>query len=460
MVRRRAVLLFSLLAIAHGSIAPVLPSPSHDLMAYLKGRPTDRSEIKQRLKAALSTGNREDAYVIGRYLRRYLGVRHARLDVLLGELAHDLGRLPEARAWALEALKADPAAPKARALLARTESPSTDRPSGVSATASTTTSTGAAWVASEPARDRGFREALRAFHEDRFDKALGAVGRVLERSPGDLEALTLKYRIHLARMETDAASRILADLARTHPGDPRVHVRLGEAARQRWSRDRSPATLQSALEHFATALALDPDNGPALLSLAALHYSLDRRTVADGLYRRATAQRPFADREMVLNDAFILFSRGDEARSLEVLEHYSRTFGSDSGSLLTEGLVRLRMGQKDDAAECLESALRRNPQNLSAVLTIVPVLVTMDQAARALRVISAAEAEYPESAHVSTLSHLRRLRAGPAAAGRAVRGELRRGEDPRHPGHRPRPPGVLQRRDRLDHHRGPVVLRP
>jgi len=43
------------------------------------------------------------------------------------------------------------------------------------------------------------------------------------------------------------------------------------------------------------------------------------------------------------------------------------------------------------------------PRNLRAILPIVPLLVTLDQAVRALRVISLAEAQFPTSREVAQL---------------------------------------------------------
>jgi len=373
-------------------------APTATVERLLAGRPSDPVTVKEHLKAAMARKSYEDAFVLARYLHDIQGVDTLKLHVVLAELGERLKRTAEAQRYASEALRLDSGDTRARGVLGRLAS-------GRPATPDTIPT-----VRPSVSLRPDFLEARRYYYEDRFDRALGAVNRILTNVRSDLEALLLKAQILEARMEIDQATDILLEITRLHPDDPRAFLRLGELAFRQYRYGNLREHLVVATTYYEKASSLAPNDIPTLLSLASFHYSSEQTELGDRYYRKVRGHRPFEERDMVLTDASILFTRGRYQDSLDQISYYSRTFGTDSQSLLTEGLVRLKLGQKDEGGECLEQAFRRNPQNLAAIMRIVPVLVTMDQSERALKVISAAEAAYPESSHVASLKRQIKLR--------------------------------------------------
>jgi tetratricopeptide (TPR) repeat protein len=418
-----AVLLVLAVAIPSG----VLAAPSVRIADLLRSRPTDRARVASVLKSCLASRSYDDAYPVARYMAKYMGERSARIYEILAVCALRTGDSVRVRPFAEQALALNPSSTVAARVLAltappgggRTGAPGGAAPEVASGFAVRTPSAGgvaggvaAAGAGAGPGLDAPaeLADATRFFYEDRYDRAMASVRRALAGAPDGAAALLLAARIHMARTEFKEAGQVLADAARLHPRDPAVFQRLAELDREVAAVTKSTLDLSKAVEHYAAAQAIRPDHVPSLLGHAHLLYMSGQTAEAERVYARAAAHRPFGDRELVLTDAQILHLRGQTRESLSMLGHYARTFGTDSQSLLHEGVVLLELDRKDEAGECLERAFLRNPRNLPAVLNVVPRLVAMEQADRALRVISAAEAEYPRSKQVAELKEQIKLR--------------------------------------------------
>lgn len=417
MAHPRSSVAFALLLffIAHGAAQAAL---NPRLLDYLRTRPKDKGKIVALLSRYLNARDYDHADLVARYLAKELGERSARVYQILAKCALERRDEAHAKTYAQEALRLDPGASVARRILMAVEpapAVAATKLAGLpdsSANGYRSDARGGAPTppqAQEPrspelrvAPNAAIEEARRLYYEDRCDKALRTVDAELARYR-NAGALLLKAKIQIARTEYTDAAKILTGLVERGSRDPEVYLALAELARETHQYTGEDKHLATAHQRYRDALAVGPDHGPALLSYAAFLYQLNQPALAAPMYQRAQRQKPFRTRETVLNDAMVQYLMGRAPEALDALQGYARTFGSDAASLRLEGMVLLRMDRKEEAGESLELSFKRNPSNLPLILTIVPVLVTMDQAERALKVISAAEAAHPDSRQVADL---------------------------------------------------------
>lgn len=425
MASPRTSLLLALLffLIGHGAAKAAL---NPKLLDYLRTRPKDKGKIVALLSRYLNARDYDHADLVARYLAKELGERSARVYEILAKCALERRDAPRAKSYAQEALRLDPGASVARRILVAVEPApavaATRLPGAPDSSANGYRSdarAGGAPRASQGQQPRSpelrvapnaaVEEARRHYYDDRYDKALRTIEAELARA-GNADALLLKARIQIARTEYMDAAKILMMLVERGTRDPEVYLALAELARETHQYTGDDRHLATAHQRYRDALSMAPDHGATLLSYAAFLYQLNQAALAAPMYQRAQRQRPFRLREMVLNEATIQYLAGRTPEALDTLQGYARTFGSDAASLRLEGMVLLRMDRKEEAGESLELSFKRNPTNLPLILTIVPVLVTMDQAERALKVISAAEAAHPDSRQVAELKSQIKLR--------------------------------------------------
>jgi Tfp pilus assembly protein PilF len=345
-------------------------APSHQLVKFLRRHP-DNAVLTGLIKEYLAAQHYENAYAVARYLNRVQGYEGPMVYKVLGYCALKTGDRVRAREYARRTLELDPHAGIAVKILAALDE--------------------------RPCAENPDQEAYRAFCEDRYDASATAIQRTLARDPHDVEALLLKSRILNARMEFTESEKILAELSRSVPRDSRIFQQLGELSGDLAAVTRKSDLLRSAALFFTHALAIDPNHVPTLLSYAVFLSAIDRRDNAIELYRKAIQHRPFQGRELALDEAMILCHLGRLDQALDELRRYSRAFGHDSRSLLAEGMVQMKRGRSDEAAELLEQSFHKNPRNVLATRTIVAFLLTLNQSDRAMRMAKVARACNPKS---------------------------------------------------------------
>ena len=319
------------------------------LVAFLKTRPTDRTRVVGQLKRYLTAHDYENAYLVARYVAKYLDDHSARLYEVLALCALHQNQTDKAREFAAEVLRADPTNARARRIIAKLEpakgaggalssepdsaaagfiaqspAPSPAQPEPAAPTAgraapvsqaavAPVTSPAVASLALSPvavADDAPLlasirqvplgklEEARRAFWEDRYDFALKSVNGYLSTSPRDFDALLLKAKVQAARTEYKEAATILHDLAtRERPRGPEVYLALANMARDLAGVTNQESELKTAQDHYRNALAVDGEHVPTLLSYASFLYQLNQPELADPLYKRACRHLPFKGRD-------------------------------------------------------------------------------------------------------------------------------------------------------------------
>lgn len=413
----RKGLLLSCLLLSSGSfLAPtVQAAPDARLIRYLKQNPTDREKLTGLLKRAIKGEHYENVFVLSRHLVK-IGVKNAKVLRVLGVAAYKIGRMEDARQALKLAIREDPSDQKAQSYLT-----AIDRGTGEVAGFMTGTTGEPEATPTAPADSTSpdYKQAYSAFYDDQVDRALRFVELSLAKNPGDLETMLLKARILQSQTSYEEAEAILEKMATDHPASAVVRARLGEYYHTISSlvmpgdEETRKNRLALAYVNFKQALELDPQSRTArLLFVAFLHAegSERSRTQADQIYRDLEAQRPFVEREQVLTDATIQLAREAYDDCLKTTESYMARFGADSQILLLEGITQLRLRNHEKAAENFELAFRRNSKNLGMALQVAPLLATVGQADRALKIIALAEAEFPEETRLGEMKKMLQVR--------------------------------------------------
>lgn len=122
--------------------------------------------------------------------------------------------------------------------------------------------------------------AYAAFAAGRYDEAEGRAQRVLNQSPKEPGALTLKGRLALAAGEPDVAHDIFRNLLQAHANIPALWVDLALALRDLNYPEKAREALQQAI-------ALDSRDSAYWVRLGEIQLSLNERESASQSFRRA-----------------------------------------------------------------------------------------------------------------------------------------------------------------------------
>ena len=122
--------------------------------------------------------------------------------------------------------------------------------------------------------------AYAAFAAGRYDEAETRTHRLLQHSPRDPAALTLKGRLALAAGDADIAHDIFRDLLKHHASVPALWVDLALALRDLNHSEKASDALQQAI-------ALDSRDSTYWVRLGEIQLSLNARAPASQSFRRA-----------------------------------------------------------------------------------------------------------------------------------------------------------------------------
>ncbi len=239
-------------------------------------------------------------------------------------------------------------------------------------------------------------EAVRQHQAGALDRAAPLYQQVLERDPGNADALHLLGMIALANGQAAAAAELtrraialrgqeasyhfslglalqtLGDMPNAvtsyrnalllHPNNPDSYNNMGNAL----------ATLgrfadaENALRH---ALALQPGNAVARNNLANVQLRLGRIDDAAKSYEKAIAQQP--DYVGAVINLGNLWRQAGQTRKAETL--YRRAVAmapANAGAHCSLGLVLWDMGRCDDAAACYRAALALDPDHAESLANL------------------------------------------------------------------------------------------
>ncbi|MCP4658640.1 MAG: sulfatase-like hydrolase/transferase [bacterium] len=184
--------------------------------------------------------------------------------------------------------------------------------------------------------------ALILLSQERFDEARNTL-ETLYREHGAVDYRTLLElgALRLKMAEPAAAREVFLEAVTLRPEEPLLFFYLG------WTAERL-GDLETAVQDYEQALALDPDHSQALTNLGNLHSDQGRSAAAEEYLRRAAASTPYRA-EVHYNLGVIAFRRGENRRSRGFFE---RALKIESGyDLARLGLARslLELGEHEPA---------------------------------------------------------------------------------------------------------------
>ena len=212
------------------------------------------------------------------------------------------------------------------------------------------------------------------------DRAFDAFSEVVRLDPNNSYALLNLERLHEEQQqwqEAQAVRKRLADVAgdADKPNAQAILAFLENEIGQQSRRDKEP---DQALEHFETAIELDPRTVPAYLNLGDLHLEQSRPKEAIGAWKRIIKIAP--------ERAYLAFDRlekvyaqlKDAASFLALCHRLVDLNTTDWRARLAIGQHLEAQGQPVQALDYLFESLVHNPHALAIHQSIWRILTTLD----------------------------------------------------------------------------------
>lgn len=200
-----------------------------------------------------------------------------------------------------------------------------------------------------------------AVAEFKLGKSHDAVQRLeqaLERFPDHLKSSLDLAQMKIYAKDWEGAERVLKQAVAGSPQLPQAAVALGEFYNFRGRPDDAQGEFEKALE-------LDPQNGPALLGLAAIQIAAKRMDDAERTYQRIATLPGASYRPM---HAIFLYQTGKPSAAISELEKLAKADPADRSIRSLLVAAYLGAGRQPEAAKTLDDALRRNPKDSDALL--------------------------------------------------------------------------------------------
>ena len=228
--------------------------------------------------------------------------------------------------------------------------------------------------------------------QERYYESLTALNGALTARPDYAAALANLGRLHLATKMPFTAVRDLEHAVKSDPSDVAAWCDLGEAYER-------TLNLRSAKRSYQTAVALDSRYLRAYVGLGKAEYSLAQYAEAEQTLSRALALSP-EDGQTLLTLARLHLEKAITDADLQavqqLLQHAARADPDNPDIWFDQGRVALRRGKPTEAIDFLTKTLRMSPDHVPA----------MHQLERALR----AAGRTADADHVARIFQERSLR--------------------------------------------------
>ncbi len=233
-------------------------------------------------------------------------------------------------------------------------------------------------------------EAFRLLQAGRLGEAEAACRAILERKPGDAQALHL---LGLVLAQSGRREEGLALLDRSIVGAMRNAAFLANRARVLADLGRT----QDAERDLRKALSIDPSFHAAYTQLGRVLRVLGRFDEATAAFRRALAIEPRgADARVGLGN--VLRDRGDRQGALAAYDEALALRPGDATALYNRAALRLDLGESERALEGFREVLARDPRHAPALNNLGVALRNLGRHDEALQVFESAVAADPGSA--------------------------------------------------------------
>jgi predicted O-linked N-acetylglucosamine transferase (SPINDLY family) len=251
-------------------------------------------------------------------------------------------------------------------------------------------------MASEARHDlAAARDALR-----RGDDALAATlsREAVRDDEGNAAAWSL-LGIALRRSDASASEAALRRAIAGNDANVDARFHLGNLLREQ-------GRQAEAIEAYRQALARRPDHPSLLNNLGLALFDAGAHADAERNYRAALALVP-AHRKALANLVHVLCRAGRYREAGEAAGRYVREHGDGPAEFWIDcGIARHAQGDLDGAAQAFRSALRKAPQDATALANLGTVLVDSGGWVEARHALTAAVAAAPDDLHaLSLLAH-------------------------------------------------------
>lgn len=212
--------------------------------------------------------------------------------------------------------------------------------------------------------------------DNKPDQALARIAEVLQENPADVEALTLRGRIYLARNQpVDAINDLRAVLGAT-PDSPDVIKMLGQAHRLNGEK-------QQAIDLFKTALNLQPRDVELRLQLADLLLEVQQLNQAAKQLEMASAL--FPDDVRILEKRVMVYIQGQYLDDADALIAQLRKLVPESArNAYYAGLVAQAREQHEDALKRFDEALALKSGAIEPMTAKIKSYIALDQIDQAI----------------------------------------------------------------------------
>jgi tetratricopeptide (TPR) repeat protein len=191
-----------------------------------------------------------------------------------------------------------------------------------------------------------------------LESAQSHLEQALRKSPSHLRARVVLSEVKMARHDGAGAEKALLEASTRLPKSPDPKIYLGQFY---LSQERAP----EAEQQFRQALALDQQNGIALLEIAAMQVKAGQTDQADQTYRQAAA---LPDRRYKPVHAEFLFRSGKRDQAVSEFEKLAAADPDDLN--LRTHLVEtyLALNRAGDAEKVLTAAVKKNGLDQDALM--------------------------------------------------------------------------------------------
>lgn len=193
--------------------------------------------------------------------------------------------------------------------------------------------------------------------EERLEKAHKYLGAARELDPAQgANCLALAMLPDLAPA---ARAELAQEAVATAPDLPGGHLALAWALEEQ-------GQAQTARPRYAQALALQPDNLPALLGLARLEMDDPKAKAKAAVRLRRVLELMPSHAAARFNLALVLLGQQQAAQALPLIEHLLEQNPQDAAALNLKGQALLQQGRPLPASQAFEAATQADPDHAQA----------------------------------------------------------------------------------------------
>jgi tetratricopeptide (TPR) repeat protein len=187
--------------------------------------------------------------------------------------------------------------------------------------------------------------------------AIKDLEEILQKVPADLHVAVNLARLKLRQKDLQGAEEVIKKVAATAPQSPHAALALGQLYVVLGQPEKAEAEIQRALN-------LDPNNGAALMSLAAVQAGGHRLQEVEQTYKRLAA---LPDERYKPLHALFLYRTGKRDAALAEFQALAKSDPSNRTARSRLVAVYFEMGKISDAQSLLAAALKKNPKDTDAL---------------------------------------------------------------------------------------------